>query len=158
MAERHPLARTNAHQARLQFATWLKEKHPDIYSAALRRAEKWRREWGEARGNAATLEGLGAEGETQSFWDKFREGVTTLGTTYLTYKTQRDAMDLNMTRAEQGLPPIDTSFAAPVVRTQIDLTPEVATRLQETGTDMLQKVLIFGGLAVAAVLIVTKMK
>lgn len=158
MADRHPLARTEKHQARLQFATWVKDKHPDIYSAAMRRAEKWRREWGQKRGQPATLEGLGQDGETQSFWDKFREGVTTLGTTYLTYKTQSDAMDINMTRAEQGLPPIDTSFAAPVVRTQIDISPEIAARLQETGTEAMKNMALYGGLALVAVMVIMKMR
>ena len=136
------------------------------------RTEAWRKRSARATGRPATLEGLGQTKptytktgtytaptvETQSFWERLQSGLTTLGTTYLTYKVQKDSMDLNMERAEQGLPPVDTSFAAPVVRTQIDISPEIAARLQETGGEAMRKMMMFGGLALGAVVLMMGMK
>jgi len=159
----HPLARSRKHQARLQFVTWLRKTHPEIYRAAMASTEAWRRKSAARTGNAATLEGLGqtTKGgavEEQSFWQKLGGTLTTIGTTYLTYKTQKDAMEINLGRAEQGLPPIDTSYAAPVVRTQIEISPEIAARLQETGGEAMRKMMMFGGLALAAVVVMFGMK
>ena len=158
----HPLARTRKHQARLQFVTWFRKAHPELYRQAMSRTEAWRKRSARATGRPATLEGLGQTKpgvvETQSFWEKLQSGITTLGTTYLTYKTQKDAMEINLARAEDGLPPVDTSFAAPIVRTQIEISPEIAARLQETGGEAMRKMMLFGGLALGAVVIMMGMK
>lgn len=158
----HPLARTRKHQARLQFITWLRKKHPELYSTAMRRTEKWRRQAAAQTGRPATLEGLGqTKGgavEEQSFWQKLSSGITALGTTYLTYKVQKDSMDINLARAEQGLPPVDTSFAAPIVRTQIDISPEIAARLQETGGEAMRKMMMMGALGIGAIVLMMGMR
>jgi hypothetical protein len=126
-------------QSRVQFADWLKTNHPEIFQRAIAVAEK----------NSVALAGLGEE-PTKSFWEKFTEAAAGIGTTYLTLKNQRDAMKINLERAQQGLPPIDAATSAPVIRTQVDLSPELTTRLVSTAGEGINKMLLFGAAAVAA--------
>jgi len=135
----------NQAQARLQFADWLKTNHPAIFARAIRVAEK----------STATLEGLGEE-PTKSFWEKFSDAAVGIGTTYLSLKNQRDAMKLNLERAQQGLPPIDAATSAPVVKTQVDLSPELTTRLVSTAGEGINKVLLLVAAGVAAFFLFNK--
>ena len=133
-------------QARLQFADWLKTNHPALFERAIAIAEN------------ATNNGLGqTEAEpTQSFWEKFQAAAMGLGTTYLTLKNQRDAMKINLARAEAGQPPIDMATSAPIVRTQVDLSPELTQRLVSTAGEGMQKMLI--PLAIGAVALIFFMR
>jgi len=126
-------------KAQAQFLTWVKRNFPDAYYAALNRADN------------SSLAGLGEEeAPTQTFWQKMTAGLTAVGTTYLSLKNQRDAMKLNLARAEQGLPPIDAGVTAPVIRTQIDLPPDVLDKLTAGAGQQFNKVLLIGAAAVAA--------
>ncbi len=131
--------------SRVQFADWLREKHPDLYEKAIAYAK-----------GAKAPPGLGAE--EQSFWQKFTEGAAALGTTYLSLKNQRDAMKINVERAQQGLPPIDTAVGAPVVRTQVSIDPAIARQLASTAGEGINKMLLFGGAALIALLLFMKKK
>jgi len=142
-----PDAQPRAHNAdaRLQFATWLQETHPKIYSEAIQHAKKYDA-------------GLGdTEPEKKSFWQRFTEGAAALGTTYLSLKNQRDAMEMNLARAQQGLPPLDVSSTAPVVRTQVDIDPALATRLASSaGEGISRTMMLMGAVALAAILLLKK--
>jgi hypothetical protein len=151
-----PDALSSKKRARFQCATWIKATNPELYQAALNHAESWRKKWAAAQGDPGTLSGLGADSEPSSFWAKFSEGLTSLATGVLAYKTQKQILEANIDRANQGLPPIDMAAGAPVVKTQIDLSPEVAARLQETGLEAVKKVLLYGGLAVAGIFLLTR--
>src|ERR1700741_3428884 len=78
--------------ARLQFATWLKNTNPELFSRAIEYAENWRLQKANEQGDPHTVSGLGVTPEgstqTQSFWGKFTEGLTQLATGVLAYKTQ----------------------------------------------------------------------
>lgn len=133
--------------ARIRFAAWVKEKNPDLFARAIQQAQ------GQFNSHSA-LSGLGEE---TSFWQKFTAGLTTLGTTYLSLKNQRDAMEINLARAEQGLDPIDAANSAPVVRTQIDMDPALAAKLASTAGEGINKtILMAGGLGLAALLLLKK--
>ncbi len=129
-------------QSRVQFADWLKTNHPALFKRAIRVAEN------------ATNNGLGQVAPvaepTKSFWEKFTEAAAGLGTTYLTLKNQRDAMKINLERAQQGLSPIDAGTSAPVITTQVALSPELTNRLVSTAGEGMNKMLLFGAAAVAA--------
>ena len=135
-------------QARVQFADWLKSAHPEIYQRALKIASE-----------GEQLSGLGQNGEPkQSFWDRFSEAATKLGTTYLTLKNQRDAMELNMQRAKQGLPPLDPATTAPVVRTQVDVSPQLAQKLTDTAGEGMNRMMLLGVAAIAAAFVIFGLK
>jgi hypothetical protein len=136
----------NQAEARVQFADWLKREHPEIFKRAVAIAEK----------QTQALGALGAEGE--SFWSKFTKAAAGLGTTYLALKNQRDMMRLNLERARQGQPPLDVATSAPVVRTQVDVSPELTERLVSTAGEGLNKTLLLAGAAVVAVLVFMRKK
>jgi len=125
-------------RARVQFADWLKQEHPMLFQRAIAEASK------------STLGQETTQQPTKSFWQKFTEAAAGLGTTYLSIKNQQDMMKLNMQRAQQGLPPIDAATAAPVVRTQVDVSPQLAQKLVDTAGEGINKTLLLAGVAIAA--------
>lgn len=126
-------------KAQAQFLTWLAEKHPALYDAVVGRI--MRQDENKQLGQTET--------ETTSLWSKITTGLLAVGTTYLSLKNQRDAMKLNLARAEQGLPPIDPGITAPVIRTEIDLPPDVIDKLTATAGLQINKILLWGGAALA---------
>ena len=137
---------TEKNRAQLQFLTWVRNRYPELYAAAIAKAE----------GNKNAQLGLVApetEVPTESFWSKVGGALTGLGTTYLTLKNQRDAMKLNLARAEQGLPPVDAGVTAPVVRTEIDLPPDVVSKMTQSAGMQVNKMLLFGGAAIIAIML-----
>lgn len=135
----------NQAQARIHFADWLKATHPGIFERAVAAAEQ----------STQTLEGLGEE-PAKSFWEKFTETAVALGTTYLTLKNQRDAMKINLERARTGQPPIDIATTAPVIRTQVDVSPELQDRLISTAGEGINKILLYGGIALLGFMVFKK--
>jgi len=127
-------------QARIDFAQWVKDNHPALFAKAVAIAEN----------STATLGAMGEE--TGSFWSKFGTAVMGLGTTYLALKNQRDAMKINLERAQQGQPPIDMATSAPIVRTQVDMSPELTQRLVSNVGAGMQTPLIIAGIGLVALL------
>lgn len=135
--------------ARAQFLTWLKDFNPALFEEAIKRTEDWKDSVTARTGNPAALSGLG-DGDTvpTTWWEKIVSTLPTLGTAYLAYKGQQNVLDMNIQRANMGLPPIDPSTGAPTIRTQVGLSPQLLARLQDGGTWLL-----YGGLALGAVLL-----
>jgi hypothetical protein len=140
-------------QARLQFVTWLKNKYPNLYYAAMDQAEM-------AGGNLA---GLGFDPSAivtatsePSIWERFSAGALALGSTYLSLQNQRDEMKLNLARAEQGLPPIEAGSTGPVLRTEIDLSDDVVEKIVAGAGVNINKVLIFAAVGLGAFMLLRK--
>ena len=127
-------------QARIQFADWLKRMDPALFAAAIAKASEGT---------------LGAE-ETQSFWQKFTTAAMGLGTTYLALRNQKEAMKINLERAKAGQPPIDMASSAPIVRTQVDVSPALAQRLISTAGEGINKTLIYAGVGLLAFFVIKK--
>lgn len=144
-------------QARIAFVSWLQNAHPALAAAAIEAAEN-----SSISGNATN--GLGQyemgppapEISGGSFWEKLTTGAIALGGTYLTLKAQRDAMKINLARAEQGLPPIDPALAAPTIRTVVDIDPNLARNLASNIGSGLNRTLLFAGAAILAFFLFTK--
>lgn len=130
-------------QSQAQFLTWLKKWNPSLYSATLERADQ------------ATL---GFLGEEQSLWSKIVNGVSSLGTTYLALRNQKELLELNLERAKAGQPPLDAGATAPVVRTQIDLPPDIMAQLSQGAANTTNKILLYGGGGLLAFLLLKKLK
>ena len=140
----------NEAMARVQFADWLKRTHPEIFKRAVAIAEKGTQTaelglWGGG--------GNGGNGGGNGFWSKFSKAAAGLGTTYLALKNQRDMMKLNLERARQGQPPLDPATTAPVVRTQVDVSPELTERLVTGAGRGLNTTLLFAGGAILLVML-----
>lgn len=164
---------------RVQFANWLKTEHPQVFDEALTLAQS------SASGQAALFrekmqaQQAGVYGGDQlgqmdwgdiapifdvtepvaerSFWEKFVEGALAGGMTYLTLKNQRDAMKINLDRAQAGLPPIDVATSAPVIKTQIDIDPALARSLaSNVGAGINRNMLIIAGVALVAIFVLMR--
>ena len=134
---------------RVQFANWLKTEHPQVFDEALALAQSSAAgqmallraaqagvtegdqlgQWDLSFLDPVTMPDLSAPVVEKSFWEKFMEGALTGGMTYLTLKNQRDAMKINLDRAQAGLPPIDVATSAPVIKTVVDIEPSLARDL-----------------------------
>lgn len=101
-------------EARIQFMAWVQDSFPALAAAAIDYAD------------TPTVAGLGAE---ESFWNKLGKGLVGLGSTYLALKNQREALKINLERAKMGQPPIDMASTAPVIRTQVEIDPALASKL-----------------------------
>lgn len=131
-------------RARMQFLTWVRDNFPDLYNVAIEQAN--------VSEQAQMLQGLGAE-DGEPWYKKVASTLLAAGSTYLALRAQRDAMKINVARAEQGLPPIDTAGLAPVIRTQIELEPEVIEKVTGAAGIQVNKMLLFGAAAVVAIML-----
>ena len=125
--------------ARLQFVDWLKTNLPSLYQEAMAQAKS---------GNLKSL------GETPTLWERLATSITNLYGTIEGAKIQKEILSVNLDRAKQGLPPVDASTMAPVVKTQVSVTPEMAAELR-AGTN---KALMYGGIAAGVVLLLMMSK
>lgn len=135
-------------KARAQFLTWLKSTNPDVFERVVSVAESG---MGDLPPVDFGLRGMGAAEATESetWWQKLSSGLTAMGSAYLGYQTQKDLIELNMQRAEQGLAPLENTIA-PTVRTEVALDPAIVQRLQESATAGLSNMLLIGGVVLGA--------
>lgn len=141
-------------ESALQFATFVKQKYPKLFEAARERADR--------ATNVEKVTGMGlvdpssigkAAKSNGGWWNTFLKSTAALGTTYLTLKNQRDALKMNLKRQEQGLAPVDIQPSGPVIRTQVDLPPDVVQKVTSSAGLQVNKILMFGAFALAAVLL-----
>jgi len=111
---------SRAERARNQqrFVQMIKRTHPRLYAIAKARV-----------GEPPTGSGLGqitktaTTTETSSSWfSRLTDTLSTLAPSYLQYKSQKELLEIQLQRAQEGLPPLETSQYAPAV--QIGLDPE----------------------------------
>lgn len=92
-----------------------------------------------------SVSGLGQDTtETESTITQITDALSNAAEAYLQYQLQKDALELNLARAEQGLPPINTADYSPGVN--VGLSPET------------RQLLIIGGVALIGVFLFTQMK
>lgn len=73
------------------------------------------------------------EEQAEEGWmDKLIGAATTIAPAYLQFQQQKEILDMQLERAKQGLPPLETAYLAPTVRIQTELSPE-ALRTARTG-------------------------
>jgi len=132
-------------QAQLQFLTWLQDRFPNLYKDTIELTYK------QAAKNDA-MDGLGFT-FPKIDWSKLTENLVKVGTAVYTIKAQKDIIDTNLDRVQQGLPPIDPGVLAPVIRTEIDIQPEIAESLKQTFTSGRNMALVVVAAALGAFLI-----
>lgn len=82
----------------------------------------------------------------KAWWETALDAVSKAATTYLQYDAQKDILDVQKSRIQQGLPPIQTDLLAPTVRVQADIPPEY----RATISSGIQKALLWGALGLGA--------
>jgi hypothetical protein len=130
-------------KARAAFITWLRENFPQQYQRAMRKAHEG-------------PPGMGDENGGGFNWQKFIDAAAATAQAVFTGKAQRDMLSINIERAKAGLPPVDTSFAAPVVRTQIDVSPEIAERLERQAQAGMGTIALVAGAALLGLFLITR--
>ena len=129
-------------QAARQFVAWVKANAPDLYSEALRRQS--------VRTLGAVTTGSTAVSTGDGPLDKLLTTIQTLAPQYLQYKAQQDVLDVQLDRMRAGLPPLRATDYAPAV--QIGVDPNIITNAGA----QLRPLLIYGGLAVLGVFLLSK--
>ena len=130
-------------KARAAFITWLRDSSPEAYRFAMERAY--------SNGLSDT-----APASTGFDWKKFLDAATAATTAVFQTKAQKDMLKVNIERAKAGLPPMDTSFAAPVIRTQFDVSPEIAAQLQQTAQAATMNVALVAGAGLLAFMLLRR--
>lgn len=131
------------------FMQWMEENFPETYGAALIEATD--------RTNAVNAFGLGAHAVTKpiaappqkSWWNNFTTAIGDVGGKFLQYKSQQKVLRLQLQRAKQGLPPLDMSRLAPVIKVQPELSPEMV--------DDVKKYMVPAAIGLGAVLLIVLM-
>lgn len=133
-------------QSKKAFFAWLAQRHPELLRAAIRQAKREGaiEPFGFGVGQTET-EAEKPAGETEKAWyerllDTVTETAGKILPVYYQSKAQRELIELNLERAKQGLPPIESTQVAPTIRTQVGIDPAV------------MNMLVFGGLGLAVFL------
>lgn len=93
---------------------------------------------------SVSMSGLGqTDGEEPSTIQQITDSLSSVAESYLQYQLQKDALELNLARAQQGLPPINTADYSPGVN--VGLSPDT------------RQLLIIGGIALAGVFVFTQL-
>lgn len=136
-------------KSQAQFIEWVKQNQPNIYNVAVKMHALKNGEM--AIHGIVEYEPLGAIA-LGSFFSTIADAVGKLAPSLIAAKSQRDIVKVQLERAKQGLPPMNTSDFAPVVKVQTDITSgneDALTRIAtQTADNTLQKygIYIAGGL------------
>lgn len=121
-----------------EFARWVKQNDPFLYQVAV---ERYKMETGESG-----LAGIG------DFFNSVINTVKEVAPSIVNLQSQKKILDIQLKRAEQNLPPLDTTQYSPVVRIAPEITPEtqraaqeIATQTMTGGIKQLMPVLLIGG-------------
>lgn len=114
----------------VQFLAWLRTFNPAAYHYALQQANT-----STARSSRSMLAGLG------SWWDSLTSAVSSIGgdvasaaktalPALLQYQTQRKVLNMQIERANRGLPPLSTSqLQLPAFQVQVAPSPQVTASI-----------------------------
>lgn len=127
-----------------QFGVWLQKRYPQLYSAILSRHPSAFTSAGAAALGTGTGLGLVEDStlvdEPQTSWG---QTIADLAKSVLTAYQSHELFRTNLRLAEQGKPPLDPAVYSPSVTVRAGMSPE------------LQQALLWGGLGLAALWIVT---
>ncbi len=92
------------------------------------------------------------EEKAEEGWlDKVIGAASTIAPAYLQFQQQKEILDMQLERAKQGLPPLETAYLAPTVRIQTELSPEAMRTAREGLTAGIGQLgfplLVLGGVA-----------
>jgi len=95
--------------------------------------------------------------QEKSLWQKLLDGAVTIGTGLVGLKQQEKLLELNIERAKQGLPPLDTGAVAPVIKTEVAIDPATAAALaSNVGASLNKNMLMLAGVALVVMFFVMR--
>ncbi len=138
-------------QAKKAAIDWFKQNEPFMYKVAMKRIELENNQlagWGDIGASIGKV------------FSSLTDTVANVAPTYLQYQQQKKVMDMQMKRAESGLPPANVEDYTPAVKIQAEVSPEteqaitrVAQQSIETGAQKMMPFLLAGGGLVAFLLL-----
>ena len=105
-------------QSNIAFAKWLQKNDPFLFEVAVKAAELKK-----AQAVGGLFDFVG-DINWSEIGNSVVDTVTKVAPAVVQYKTQAAALKLNMQRAKQGLPPVDTTAYQPTVKIAAEITPE----------------------------------
>ena len=137
-------------EAKKRFVNWIKQHEPFIYRVARKRALL-------QQGNA--LAGLGVI-DWGTMFSSVVNTVKDVAPSILQARQQKKIMDMQMKRAEQGLPPANVEDYTPAIKISPQITPETEQAINRVAAQSvgsgLQKLILPIGLGVGALLFLKK--
>lgn len=133
-------------QAKRQFVEWVKNNDPFLFEVAKARYDL---EQGD------NLNGIA------DFFTTLTDTVKNVAPSLINLQSQKKILDIQLKRANQGLPPLDTAQYSPVIRVAPEITPETQRAAQQiaqqtvaTGAQklMLPMALLGGGILLAVMM------
>ena len=103
--------------AQKQFAVWLKRNDPFLYRVAEKRYALLKKRGGQ-------LNGIG-DLFNKDFFSTIADTVKTVAPSIFQIQSQKKILDVQLERAKQGLPPLQTADFAPTVKVAAEITPEM---------------------------------
>lgn len=131
----------------VMFSEWLRKNYPEIYeNVIITMPEAFIPEFALS---GFRMSGVGiVEGEPVTDWAKsISDTIASLLPTYAQYRLQKDLINLNIKRAEQGLPPVSS----------MDMAPQVNVGVS-SNVENIAKVAVFGVLGLGLLSILSKNK
>jgi hypothetical protein len=104
-------------RAKKQFAVWLKRNDPFLYRVAEKRFNLIKRRSGQLSGPLDFL--------NKDFFSTIADTVKTVAPSIFQIQSQKKILDVQLERARQGLPPLQTSEYAPTIKVAAEITPEM---------------------------------
>lgn len=132
---------SSVNHAVVQFANWLRIRHPDVYKKAMAVSYK-----GLSGLSASTVAPAGDSG---GFLNNVTDILKSILPAVAGIYTAKSLIDINISRAKQGLPPIDQSAIAPQVN--VGIPPAQLDAITGVG-----KIAIFGALGIGALFLFMK--
>jgi len=118
--------------SKMLFLKWLERNEPVIYARVMKN------------------EGIAG---IEDIFNKAVSVIKDVAPAVTQYKAQSQILKVQLKRAEQGLPPLDTSNYAPTLRVQPEFTPETNLAIRQgvgaSISNYMPIILLVGGLAVA---------
>ncbi len=91
------------------------------------------------------------EEKAEEGWlNKVIDAASTIAPAYLQFQQQKEILDMQLERAKQGLPPLETAYLAPTIRIQPELSPEARQAVTTGIQNLALPVLLIGGVALLA--------
>ncbi len=136
----------SAGDTQTEFLAWLKSFSPKLYNKIESKSH---------------LHGFGSD--IASVFNSTLNDIKQLAPVYLQTRAQKQILDVQVARAKQGLPPLQTSQLAPTVKVQASISPAnmrtlttQAGRSISTGLGNLKMPLIIGAGIIGAVMFMRK--
>lgn len=144
---------SNKQTAKKQFIKWFKQREPFLFNVAKHRF-KLRRPG--LHGNDMEMAGI------SEIFTGIVDTVKNVAPSLIQLSSQKKILDMQIKRAEQGLPPLDASQYSPTIKVEAAISPEseeaakrIALETTRQGASEL-KPLFFGALILGAMLLLRK--